>query len=371
VTLAAGSLGAAACGGGESVQQPRVAGEDAQLIDWVATHPDQVSLLATGGGDTAGELDWNAERARPVASTFKILVLAAYAREVTAGRLDPGESLARADLELWYLEGTDEGAHERAMAAMSVPAGGKLSLDQVVRAMVEFSDNAATDYLLDRLGRQRVLETARLLDLDTLGTGVSPITGALLTLADDELGASPDERIDQLGSLTVEELASRAWRLAARYSHAPERSIAGLASARQELVDWNQALALTDALPWRGSARDLAKLVAEATSARALGGEAAEIMARHLSWPMRDQGIASRFEASGAKEGETAGVLALPGFARPRTGPWKGEARVVVLLIEGMDAAAWQAARETYLLFASDLAHRPDIVAIIRERLTR
>jgi D-alanyl-D-alanine carboxypeptidase len=218
VTLAAGSLGAAACGGGESVQQPRVAGEDAQLIDWVATHPDQVSLLATGGGDTAGELDWNAERARPVASTFKILVLAAYAREVTAGRLDPGESLARADLELWYLEGTDEGAHERAMAAMSVPAGGKLSLDQVVRAMVEFSDNAATDYLLDRLGRQRVLETARLLDLDTLETDVSPITGALLTLADDELGASPDERIDQLRSLTVEEQASRAWRLAARYS---------------------------------------------------------------------------------------------------------------------------------------------------------
>jgi beta-lactamase class A len=84
--------------------------------------------------------------------------------------------------------------------------------------MVGFSDNAATDYLLDRLGRQRVLETARLLDLDTLETDVSPITGALLTLADDELGASPDERIDQLRSLTVEEQASRAWRLAARYS---------------------------------------------------------------------------------------------------------------------------------------------------------
>jgi hypothetical protein len=91
-------------------------------------------------------------------------------------------------------------------------------------------------------------------------------------------------------------------------------------------------------------------------------------MARHLSWPMRDQGIASRFEASGATEGEAAGVLALAGFARPGTGPWKGEERVVVLRI---DAATWQAARETYLLLASDLADRPDVVAIIREQLTR
>jgi hypothetical protein len=80
-------------------------------------------------------------------------------------------------------------------------------------------------------------------------------------------------------------------------------------------------------------------MVAEATSGRALGGEAAEIMARHLSWPMRDQGIASRFEASGATEGEAAGVLALAGFARPGTGPWKGEERVVVLRI---DAATWR-----------------------------
>ena len=91
---------------------------------------------------------------RPLASTFKLAVLAAYAREVAAGRLDPGERIPAADVALWHLQGTDDGAHERALAAMSVADGDTLSLDQVVRAMVEFSDNAATDYLLDRLGRR-------------------------------------------------------------------------------------------------------------------------------------------------------------------------------------------------------------------------
>jgi hypothetical protein len=64
-------------------------------------------------------------------------------------------------------------------------------------------------------------------------------------------------------------------------------------------------------------------------------------------------------------------VLALAGFARPRSGAWKGEDRVVVLLVEGMDAAAWEASRETYYQLTTDLADRPDVVAGMWERLPR
>jgi beta-lactamase class A len=207
----------AACGGGELAGEP-ASREKSDLIDWIAAHPEQVSLLVTGGGDAAGELDWRAERSRPVGSTFKLVALAAYAREVAADRLDPAERVAQRDVERWYLEGTDGGAHERALAATPADAGGTLSLDEVVRAMTEFSDNAATDYLLARLGRERVLETARLLDVEALGAGVSPIVGTLLTLADDGLGRSVDERLRQLSSLPAGERAAHAWRLSRRYA---------------------------------------------------------------------------------------------------------------------------------------------------------
>jgi hypothetical protein len=102
-----------------------------------------------------------------------------------------------------------------------------------------------------------------------------------------------------------------------------------------------------------------------------LGAEAAGIMARHLSWPIEAPGLAARFEVVAGKDGEVPGVLALAGFARPRSGPWRGEDRTVVLLLEGMDAATWQAARDAYTLLASDLADRPDVVAGVRERLPR
>jgi hypothetical protein len=367
--LLAGVLGApAGCSNGTSDEV--VATEAAALIEWIAAHPDQASVLVTGGTDPSDELAWRAEAERPLASTFKVVVLAAYAREVASGRLDPEERVPRAALERWYFAGTDGGAHEGAMAAMSVRAGDTLSLDQVTRAMIEFSDNAATDYVLERLGRLRVLDAARALDLAALGAGVAPVAGVLLTLADEELGASVGERLRALGALTVEERSTRAWSSAARYAGAPDASLAGLASALREVTGWTEQLALSDAMPFRGSARDMASLIEETRNGTRLGSDAAELAARHLSWPMKDPASSARFGALGAKDGETAGVLTIAGFARPSSGRWRGVDRIVVLQLEGMDPESWQSARETYFLLAADLADRPDVVDALRDRLS-
>jgi hypothetical protein len=356
--LVALSLAAAAACGAEEARAPEP--EEPTLVDWIAAHPDRVSVLASGAGD---ELAWRPARPRPIASTFKLLVLAAYAREVAAGRLDPEARVARAELERWYLAGTDGGAHERALAAIALP----LTLDGAVRAMVEFSDNAATDHLLDVLGRERVLAAARALGVDALGAGVAPVTGALLALADRGLGATVDRRIRRLRSLPVGERARIAWRLAAGYREDPERALAGLERALRKLGPWSRQVALADALPWRGSARELGALVRAALG----GGEAAATMARHLSWPLADPALAARFERLGAKEGETAGVLAVAGYARPAGGPWAGRDRIVVLLLEGMHAASWQAAHEAFTPLALELAESPAAVARLREALDR
>jgi hypothetical protein len=44
---------------------------------------------------------------------------------------------------------------------------------------------------------------------------------------------------------------------------------------------------------------------------------------------------------------------------------------VVILLFEGMDAAAWQASQETVSQLAADLADTPEVVANVRERMNR
>jgi hypothetical protein len=187
-------------------------------------------------------------------------------------------------------------------------------------------------------------------------------------VADEELGASVDARIRRLRVRGATERSTVAWRLARRYADDPEAAMRGLATALGELGDWDRQVALGEALPFRGSARDLATLL-ERLRSEALGAAAGRIVDGHLTRPLSDPALAARFETSGGKDGEVPGALALAGFARPREGPWAGRDRIVVLLFERMDAAVWHAARETYALLAADVADTPDAVRVLRERL--
>ncbi|WP_431970150.1 serine hydrolase [Nocardia sp. bgisy134] len=83
--------------------------------------------------------------------------LAAYARAVATGALDPQERIAVTDWERWYLPGTDGGAHDTARTRLP---GDTVTLDQMVSAMIRESDNAAPDYPRDRLGDQALIEAA-------------------------------------------------------------------------------------------------------------------------------------------------------------------------------------------------------------------
>jgi hypothetical protein len=61
----------------------------------------------------------NADVPMPLASTMKVVLLAAYAREVARGRLNRSEEITLRDWERNYLPGTDGGAHAGALAALT------------------------------------------------------------------------------------------------------------------------------------------------------------------------------------------------------------------------------------------------------------
>jgi hypothetical protein len=88
----------------------------------------------------------------PLASAAKVVHLAAYGAAVAGGRIRGNEPVALADWERWFVSGADAGAHARAVARLGVPAGGTATVDQLVSAMVQESDNAAADWLRARLG---------------------------------------------------------------------------------------------------------------------------------------------------------------------------------------------------------------------------
>jgi len=100
-----------------------------------------------------------ADRMMPLASTVKIIIAIEYARQATSGDIDPNEWLDTIALEPYYIPQTDGGAHPawlRAMASAGKLKGGKVTLREVARGMIDYSSNANSEYLMTRLGLEKI-----------------------------------------------------------------------------------------------------------------------------------------------------------------------------------------------------------------------
>lgn len=135
----------------QAPQPPPSVEEPEGLLRWMAAHPQHAGLVVLPDRGRPS-LAFGAQRRFPLGSTRKILIAGALAAS--------GERLStrvpRAEVERYYVPGTDGGAHERAELHPTRP-----TIGQLVRAMVEVSDNATADALLQRLGRRAVDDWAR------------------------------------------------------------------------------------------------------------------------------------------------------------------------------------------------------------------
>ncbi|MER2092218.1 MAG: serine hydrolase [Saccharopolyspora rectivirgula] len=128
-------------------------------LEWIRHHPDDFGLVLDNGyGD---QLLHQPRTPRPLASAVKVVHLAAYAEAVATGRLHPDEQIRVGDWERYYVP-TDGWAHKNALTHLGIPLDPSglhaadpehvVRLDDVVSAMIMFSDSAAPDYLRNRLG---------------------------------------------------------------------------------------------------------------------------------------------------------------------------------------------------------------------------
>jgi hypothetical protein len=148
---------------------PAPAADPATADGWLgimAATPDDVGLVVDDGRGAV--VSHAPDVPMPLASAVKIVHVAAYGRAVAEGRLRPDEQVRVGDWENWYLA-ADGGAHVGALDALGIPRNGlqgavdpdrTVTLQQMVAAMVQFSDNAAADYLRDRLGDQALVDAA-------------------------------------------------------------------------------------------------------------------------------------------------------------------------------------------------------------------
>lgn len=386
------------CGGGASVQPTAVPSAvaatattatisnpqtSAQMLEFIRQHAANTSMVSysTNSDGSINQADpviqFNAEMPLPLASTMKIVVLASYAQAVEAGTLDPEEPIALADWELWYWPNTDGGAHPAALKRLEIPADQRgfasdpqknVPLKTLAQAMIFESDNAATDYLIDRLGMVALDQT-----IETLGmqqqTNILPIMGLFLLVMnpDAPIDSSTLQSVLDLDQASIEQ---QVLALAERYKTEAAWRETVRNQGQLTLTLAEQGQIFSHIMP-KGSANDYAKLMSLVGNNQLISSAVSQTMREYLEWPMTIPGNEAMFKHFGTKGGSLPAILTEAMFVQPAKGEWADRTRVVVLFFNQLPDATWLGLLQTFMQqqFAVQVALEPAFAQSVASQL--
>ncbi|MBC7813345.1 MAG: serine hydrolase [Burkholderiales bacterium] len=120
------------------------------LWNQVRMQPDDFSIGCMPLDAPVYSFLYNADDTFPLASISKLLIFIEVARRIDIGAISEDETVDVETLNRYNLPRTDRGAHDRFMEQYP-PDVQAIPLLELAVGMIQYSSNAASDYLLDRL----------------------------------------------------------------------------------------------------------------------------------------------------------------------------------------------------------------------------
>lgn len=285
-------------------------GDGSNILEFMAANPGRASIWARRNGEVVA--DFQSGRAMPLASTVKILLAVEYAQQVASGRLKPDETVALADLDKYLLLGTDHGGHAgwlKYARQLKLVSNERARLEDVVRGMLQFSSNANADWLIERLGLDRINAAARHLGLGQ--TRMYSFVGSMY-LSGLHGGASPEAWAQAMRAMPQAE-----WERRANEAHDKLRDDAG-GEFKKAFVFPNadEQKVWSDRFP-AGSAREFGELMGRVNGRQFFPAKTQQVLDRVLEWPLQASPAARKaYTHLGFKNGSTAWVLTQAFYGR-------------------------------------------------------
>lgn len=150
---------------------PMARADENDLLEYCLDNPDACAL-SVEAVDEGWQRHWNADRPQSLASTFKVLVLLAYAQAVADGTMSADDTVDKNEWARYFSGGSTLSTSWNELGNPD-----DVRLDDLARMMILNSDNSAPDLLLAELGKKRVKQAVKLFDWHDLPAAISAIFG--------------------------------------------------------------------------------------------------------------------------------------------------------------------------------------------------
>ncbi len=341
------------------------------LLEYIVAHPNDVSLVTYELGNLEQGIFYNADKKRPLASTIKIIVLAEYARQVEQGILSPDELVNLGDIDIYYLPGTDGNAHPNAVKELQklghITTANQIKLRHIPWAMIRYSDNAATDYLILRLGQDNLETLPEKLHIENQDVPL-PIIGQFLSWDNHTFSNSPHERLKIYQAMQPREYADEVYRITEQWRNDQEFRAKAIKQIKSKTwLKFKEQQAMAQALNCRGTALGYALLMEKIYRSSLISPIAAKIMREYLEWsmiPANEQGI----QAYGFKNGSLPGIITAASYLKFTD---KSNARVFTLFLENLPGGVYLKLMQNYIqeIFEYKILGEKDFFELVRQRL--
>lgn len=191
------------------------------VLQFISDHPEKASMFAMVNGEVTVNAGGSVKR--PLASVVKIVIAAEFAEQAAAGEIDVGERISLNELERFYLPNRDGHAHPEWLKSLASNAKEHgVTWLEVANGMIKYSSNANTDFLIDRLGMDRINKRIAVLGLRSHDP-VYPLSASMLIYGSlrNNHGLSHRKAAGVMESFNDEEYAGKAKDLMDNMNQAP------------------------------------------------------------------------------------------------------------------------------------------------------
>ena len=341
-------------------------------LEQLLAAPHTVGLAAYRAGEEDAGVYLNGDVPLPLASVVKVIHLIAYAEAVAAGELNPTDTVFVEDLDRFYFR-LDQRAHLNALEGLeedgrifgTPPA---LILDEVAHMMIEYSSNAATDYVHTALGQRTIEETALELGIESQ-TAPCPFVGQFLIMDNHTRPLTSSQTAAEFYNADPLRYGEDVMQLTAAYSEDAEFHEEALAWRRaNRRPNLNTQRRFSEQFNARGSAVEYAELMARLALNDLGSDESSFIARRHLEWPMQYSENQELFSNLAYKGGALPGILTTVYYAYPigETAPL-----VVALFYHDLPNSTYQQWRRSLAHdeFARWLLYDPQAIPALRSTI--
>lgn len=300
------------------------------LTEFIAEHPEFVSITSFNVNDPDSGVFYNENEPRTLGATANIFLLIEYERQVHQGILNPEEEISLSALDIFSLPELNENNHD---AFQNDIKGKSAALDEIVAKLITHNDLSVSDYLWLRLGEENTRNLVSDLGFPEKAMPL-PFSG-LYVMLNPALNDT-----SELKSLSQAEISEKAISTAQKLKSDEE-----FRNSVKDAFDDNR-LSLTfmqerDALKYfpQSSTKKMAALMANLVNGKVISAEVSEKVIQKLRWPeTSDSAIKTSFTEYGAVYDGRMGLLGGIDFG---TSIYDGHTSVQAIYFDRLPVAFW------------------------------